>query len=171
MKKKFLAVALVGVLAISALTACGANNNNTGDVIITETDTDSNGNTNSVALVLDPTESVEAIADTLGMGGVAVDAADFFDIPDGVEGAYYMGSKTTCDSIGFFSCPNSDSVGEVADVVDMFLANQKEEFQRYMADEVYKFDDIYTYQDDNIYIFVLNGDKAAASDAVDSLFK
>ncbi len=166
MKKRFLGIILAGVLAATALVGC-ADSKPADDVVAT--DVDGEGNTNSVAI--DPAGAVDTLAAVLDMNGAPIDAADFFDgLPEDCEGTYFMGSRSTADSMGVFKCGSADSVSAVASIIDAYLVDQKAEFERYLQDEVYKLDDVYVYQDASYYIFVVNGDKAAAADAVDSLF-
>lgn len=167
MKKRLLGIIFAGVLAATALVGCA--DNKPADEVF-ETDVDSEGNTNSV--VIDPAGAVDSLAATLDMNGAPIDAADFFDgLPDDCVGTYFMGSRSTADSMGVFKCDSADSVSAVSGIIDTYLADQKAEFERYLQDEVYKLDDVYVYQDSNYYIFVVNGDKTAAASAVDELLK
>ena len=162
--KKTIAAALASALLLTACSAGGGSDADTGT------------SANTAAANVAPTEIVNAVLAevpiTSGLEKGREDISDFYSDIDvsQIESASFAicASGAYPDEIAVMKCTDSSAAASVKAVFEKRLASQSELYSTYTPDEMYKLDTAEVYTRGNYAVFLAVSDNDRAKEIVDS---
>lgn len=85
---------------------------------------------------------------------------------DGISdyAAYICGSGAYPDEFGIFTADSAEKADEIKSALEKRIENQKETYQDYTPDEMYKFDDCFVKQDGTTVYYAVTADNTKADE-------
>ena len=155
MKKKFVSILALIVLAAMVLTGCGSG------------ETGKPGKTGEIdcnALLQSLRSNVQFDTELKSSKNAAL---AFPDLPEGSQVVLYTGSGAFADRLALLTLPKASDRKAARAVVDKHIAEVRDQVMKYAPEEVGKLDSAIIYEHDNCILLCVTNDLARARDIID----